>query len=135
MNDGDFDFDNNYNDNDGESKTTNGSYKNFFNSFDTMVGEDPKLHQEVLVVIDKRTKVERELEEDEFPTGILEAFVLPLSWSLERMTDIWNRAITEYMDINSWDKMSDLLLVYIDPEGHNDFPVNYKEKEKILDYG
>merc|ERR1712194_70152 len=124
-------FDNNYDDDDDETVMTD-SYKNFFYSFDAMVGEDPKLYQDVLFVIDERSKLKRELKEDEFPPGILEAFVLPSSWSLEKKNDMMNRAITEYSKFNHWNKMYELLLVYKEREGDCNVPQKHEEDEENL---
>merc|ERR1712238_432660 len=121
-------FDDNYIDNDDDDDSVmNDSYKNFFYSFDAMVGEDPKLYQDVLFVIDERSKLKRELKEDEFPPGILEAFELPSSWSLEKKNNMMNCAITEYSKFNHWDKMYELLLVYKDREGHCNVPSKDEE--------
>ena len=124
-------FDDNY-DNDDDESVMNDSYRNFFYSFDAMVGEDPQLYQDVLFVIDERSKLKRELKEDEFPPGILEAFVLPSSWSSEKKNNVMNRAITEYSKFNYWDKMYQLLLMYKDREGHCSVPQKHEEDGEKL---
>jgi predicted helicase len=127
-------FNNNDYDYDDDDKTSimNDSYKNFFYSFEAMVGEDPELQQDVLFVINKMSILKRELKGEEFPSRILESFATPSNWSIEKKSFMMNRAINEYMNQNSWDKMYELLLVYNNREHHCNVGRNHKEDGKNL---
>ena len=109
-----------------------GGYEIFSLAFEAMVGLDPELRQDVLFVIDESERLGRPLHDMEFPSRVLESFMLPSAMSLELKNDIMNRAITEYSDRSSWDRKFDLLMVYRDREGNCMVPRNHKEDGENL---
>merc|ERR1712222_105287 len=94
----DYDDDDNDDDDDDDDDGVRGNttrnssvgYKNFVTVFQAMVGEDPKLKQDVLFVMDEMSKSGHPLRPDQFPQRFLETFVLPSSWSYELRTDVMN---------------------------------------------
>jgi len=110
-----------------EMLETSGGFSVFLSAFNTMVGLDPQLREDVLSVIDETSRLGRDLMGEEFPQRVRECFMLPSSMSYEMKAAVMNRAIIEFRNENTWDKMFDLLLAYRERESHCNVPYSHKE--------
>merc|ERR1712032_202868 len=132
----DYDDDDDDDDDDGvRGNTTRNSsvgYKNFVTVFQAMVGEDPKLKQDVLFVMDEMSKSGQPLRPDQFPQRFLETFVLPSSWSYELKAYVMNNVVVEFKQQNDWERMYGLLVVYKNRESHCNIPQGHKENGENL---
>ena len=125
----------NYNDDDDINNNRTVAFKNFISVFQAMVGEDPKLKQDVLFVMDKLSKSNGQpLRSDQFPVQFLDTFELPSSWSDKMKIYLMNKVVVEFKNdgINRWDRMIELLMSYKKRTGNCNVPFLHKEADENL---
>ena len=124
-----------YDDDDDINNNRTVAFKNFISVFQAMVGEDPKLKQDVLFVMNElSTSNGQPLRSDQFPARFLDTFELPSSWSFKMKIDLMNKIVVEFKNdgINRWNRMFELLLSYKNRTGNCYVPRSYTEKSESL---
>jgi len=103
-------------------------YNVFLTAFNAMVGLDPELRQNVLFVYEETERLGRRLLREEYPDRLREAFMLPSSMPLNKISEVMNLVVIEVQNQQrNWDEMYSLLDVYRKREGHCNIPNSHVE--------
>ena len=109
-----------------------GGYSVFSSAFNAMVELDPELRQDVLFVLEKSSKLGRELTSKEIPKRVLDCFKLPSTMPYELKMKVMNQAIVDFGSHNTWNKMYYLLKAYKERENHCNVPGGHVEEGENL---